>query len=348
MKAIVKLSCDKGFKLIDVPDPRIINHDDVVIKLKFVSICGSDLHLYYWDKWAQSIVKKMPVIVGHEGAGEVVEVGKGTQRIKVGDFVAIESHIFCQNCFSCSTGNPHLCENLKIIGFQRDGVFAEYICLPERVLWKLPDNFPKEFSSLLEPVGNPVYACLDENLAMKDVLITGAGPAGLICTQLCRLQGAAKIIVVEPQEFRRNLASIFGADYVFAPKKDESLREEILKLTSGKHGVDYVFEMSGAQQGINLGLEVIRNAGTFIAFGITKSTVEIDYAKNIVSKGITIKAILGRKIYDTWFKSTELVASGKLKLDKLVTHRFSLWDFQKAFDLFENPEINCGKICLHL
>ncbi len=342
MKAIVKKKREMGAELeeVDVPTPK---KKEVLVKVLATSICGTDVHIYEWNEWAESRIKKLPHIMGHEFAGEVVEVGSNVERLKVGDYISCETHIPCNQCVPCLSGQRHLCSNLKIVGVDINGSFAEYVSIPEEVAWKNDKSIPPEIASIQEPLGNAIYATTVTDITGKSVVFFGDGPIGLFSTAVARISGASKIIMVGLIDFRLEMAKSLGADVVLNAKK-EKVVDCIMDLTGGT-GADVVIEMAGANEAIKNGLEVARKGGVFVAFGIPPSSVTIDYNNQIIFKGITIYGINGREMYRTWLKTASWLKEGRLKISSVITHKFKLEDFEKGFRLMLHPE-NSAKIVL--
>lgn len=342
MRAISKQQAAAGAELIDAPMPEPTSHQ-VVVKVKATSICGTDVHIYNWDAWAQSRVKP-PMIFGHEFAGEVVEIGKQVHDIKVGDHVAIETHIPCGKCLQCHTGLMHICKNLKIVGVDRPGCFAEYIAIPEICCVKQDKALPWEMASILEPLGNAVYTVSEGQVSGKTVAIFGDGPIGLFATALTKVYGASKIIVCGMQPYRLDLARTFNPDHIINVAETDA-QAAIEDLTHGD-GVDVVLEMSGSPKAIKDGFAVLKRGGTFVAFGIPSKPVEINFANDLIFKAATVKSINGRKMFSTWHEMQNLILSGRLDVSRVVTHQMPLEKVHDAMALLNSKEIKVGKIVL--
>ncbi len=327
MKALAKTKPGKGLEIIDAPLPTL-GEGEVLIKVHYASICGSDLHAYRWDEWGESTIKEFPRILGHEVAGEVVEVSEGVQGIAVGDFVALESHIWCGECYQCKLGNYHVCQNMKILGFDIDGGFAEYVKIPYRNAIKVPSNIPRRWVSLMEPMGNAVDTVLSEDISARDVLIVGAGPIGIMATAISKVSGAHRVIVSDVKDVRLDIAKRMGADFVVNPLK-ENLYEKVMDITHGK-GVDVVLEMSGSSQGLKDGLNVIRAGGRLSMLGLFSEPFVFDFNTNVIMKGIRIYGIIGRRIYSTWFKTMNLLE--RIELEPIIGKYISLDEFEQAFE----------------
>ncbi|KLO23910.1 MULTISPECIES: L-threonine 3-dehydrogenase [unclassified Marinitoga] len=343
MKAIIKKEPGKGFVLDEVEIPKIKNPDDVKIKVLNASICGTDLHIWKWDEWSQERIKT-PQIDGHEFVGEVVEVGSMVKGVKPGDIVAAETHIPCGVCKQCKTGNMHVCKNMKILGVDRDGVFAEYVVVPEIVLWKLDPSIPKEFASVMEPLGNAIHTVTSVDLRGKSVLITGAGPIGAIAIQIAKISGAATVIVSEISEYRINMAKEMGADYIINPL-EKDLVKEVMNLTNND-GVDVLLEMSGNPDALNKGIESLTNAGEVAILGVFPTNPVPFVMNTAVFKGIKIHCITGRKMFETWQIASEWLRTKRVDLSKLITHILPMEDFEKGFELMNSKK--SGKIILKI
>ncbi|MGQ9618550.1 MAG: L-threonine 3-dehydrogenase [Candidatus Aminicenantia bacterium] len=335
MKAIVKKIEDKGAELmeVDVPTPR---KNEVLVKVLATSICGTDAHIYEWNEWARSRIKRLPHIMGHEFAGEVVDKGEHVERLEIGDYISCETHIPCNRCIQCLSGQKHICSNLEIVGVDTNGSFAEYISIPEEVAWKNDRTIPPEIASIQEPLGNAIYATTVTDITGKSVAIFGDGPIGLFSVAVAKISGASKIILVGLIDFRLEMAKSLGADFVFNARRDNVV-EAIKDLTNGT-GADVVIEMAGANEAITNGLETVRKGGVFVAFGIPPSKVTIDYNNHLVFKGITIHAINGREMFRTWLKTSAWLKEGKLNISSVITHKLPLDEFVKGFELMLHPD----------
>jgi threonine 3-dehydrogenase len=341
MYAIVKTEPKEGATYTTKPIPQV-SEDEVLVKVKSTSICGSDLHVYNWDAWAQSRVQ-IPRIMGHELAGEVVEVGKNIKSLKVGDYVSTETHIYCGHCYACKQGRPEVCLNMKLVGFDRDGVFAQYVTLPECVVWKNDPSIPKEWASIQEPLGNAVDTVLAEDVAGKTVLVTGCGPIGLLSIAVAKISGATTIFATDINEYRLDLALKMGANFILNPKKVDVV-EYVMDSTHGS-GVEVLLEVSGNPTALNDGLKVVTPGGRVSLLGIFKEDqIPVSINQDVVLKGVRVFGITGRKIFSTWYKSTQMLSSQILNLDAIITHKFALSDFEKGIHLMQ--EGLCGKILL--
>ena len=342
MKAIVKTKPGVGAEMQTVPIPKP-GFGEILVKVKTASICGSDMHIYHWNSWAEQHVKP-PQTMGHELAGEVVELGEGVTAVKVGDFISAETHIPCGYCKPCRTGNPHICSNLKILGVDTNGAFAEYIVIPQVVAWKNDPAIPPEFASVQEPLGNAVDTVLSEDVVGKKVVITGAGPIGILAVGVARASGAAEIYVTDINDYRLGLAKKMGADVTLNPK-NEDVVAAIMEATHGE-GVDVALEMSGNETALIQGCQVLSPGGRLSILGVFDHPVSLDLNNLIIFKGIRVYGITGRKMFSTWYKIGNLLKSGRLDLSPAITHQIKMDDFQKGFDLMDKGM--CGKIVMHV
>lgn len=341
MRALEKSKPEPGLWLVDVPVPES-KAGEVQFKVTGNSICGTDGHIYRWDAWAQNRIKP-PLITGHEACGEVTAIGSGVTSIQVGDFVAAESHFPCTHCQLCRTGNMHLCQNVRILGVDVQGAFAEYAVIPEVCAWKVTDEIDRKYASLLEPLGNAVYVTLVEDVAGKSVAVYGCGPVGLFSTAIAKFCEASEIIAVEPNKTRQKLAKKAGATKVIDPAK-EPASDAILEETDGL-GADVVLELSGNEQAIADSLHALRSAGRYCFFGIPKGEVRLDITNHIIFKGARLYGITGRKMFTTWVMMSGLLRAG-LNIKPLVTHKIPFLKYKKAFELMESKE--CGKVMLRV
>jgi threonine 3-dehydrogenase len=342
MRALVKTKPEPGLTLQEVPDPRP-GEGEVLIRVQATSLCGTDAHIYRWDDWAQQRIHP-PLIIGHELCGDVVELGHGVTSVGVGDYVAAESHLTCGVCFQCRTGQAHVCKNYRILGVDVDGAYAEYVVLPERVLWITSREIPPELACVQEPLGNAVYAALVENLAGRSVLISGCGPTGLFAAGVARTSGASVIIATDVSSYRLGLAKQMGVDHALDAKADspETLATAIRDITNGE-GIDAALEMSGDPTALHLAFRAVKNGGRVSLFGIPKGQVSFDLPNEIIFKGIRVYGVTGRRLFDTWYRVAGLFKAG-LDIRLVVTHRFPMADFAKGFDLIQAGQ--CGKVVL--
>ncbi|WP_026692405.1 L-threonine 3-dehydrogenase [Peribacillus kribbensis] len=341
MKALVKHHRGFGARLQEVDIPQI-KEDEVLIKVKATSICGTDVHIYTWDEWSQSRVHP-PYVFGHEFSGEVVETGARVKEIKPGDLVSAETHIVCGTCQQCLTGQSHICKNTQIIGVDTQGCFAEYVALPAENIWKNPKDMPFDVASVQEPMGNAVHTVLAGDVAGKTVAVIGCGPIGIMAAGVAKAAGAARVIALDLNDYRLGLAAKMGADHLINSSKEDPL-EVVDKLTGG-NGVDVVCEMSGHPIAMNQGFKMVTNGGRVSILSLPVKPVEIDITNDVVFKGITVQGITGRLMFKTWQQVSNLLASGRVDVKPMITHHFPLEDFEKGFDLMIKGE--CGKVVLH-
>ncbi len=345
MKAVVKTKPEPGAMLIEVDVPRIAS-DEVLVKVKATSICGTDVHIYQWERWAQSRIPAahLPQILGHEMAGDIVEVGAGVRDLKPGDYVSVETHIPCGHCRQCLSGQRHICQNLKIFGVDRDGCFAEYVAVPGIVVWKNDSSIPLEYAAVQEPLGNAVYCTLVEPVAGKTVLIFGDGPIALLAVGVARVSGAARIVLAGMEPARLEIARRMGADEVINVLQNDTV-SVILDRTGGV-GMDVVLEMAGAQKAIEQSFKCVRKGGRISAFGIPSGPVQLDWNNGVVFRGVTLYGINGRLMFDTWITVRNLLASKRLDISPVVTHKLPLADYEKGFDLMITSPKTSGKVVL--
>ncbi len=334
MLAVVKPEAAPGAEIREVKIPTF-GRTDVLVKVKAASICGTDLHIYEWDRWAQGRIHP-PLIPGHEFCGEVAAFGDEVTSVKEGDFVSAEMHVACGKCLLCRTGEAHICQNVQIIGVDTDGAFAEYVVIPESNIWKLDPAIPQEYASILDPLGNAVHTVLAGDIAAKTVAVTGCGPIGLFSIAVARACGATTIFALEINEHRRKLATKMNADYVLDPSKDD-VRGIVADKTGGL-GVDVVLEMAGHPDAIRLAFDIIRRGGRMSLLGLTSKPIPLNFSEDIIFKGLTIQGINGRRMYQTWFQMTALLKAGKLDLHPVITDRIAMKDFSKAMARLKTGE----------
>ncbi len=323
---------------INIPKPR---PDEVLIKIKACSICGTDKHIYTWDRWAQSRIKP-PLVFGHECCGEVVQIGASVRNIKVGDYISAETHIPCMHCLQCRTGNMHLCQNLAILGVDVNGIFAEYAVIPEICCWKNDASLPADIASVQEPFGNAVYTVMESNVGAKKIAIIGDGPIAAFACGIARAVGAAQIYNLGMMPFNLDICKKMGADVSINVTTEKDYCRRIVEETAG--GVDAVLDMAGNKNAVTDGFAILRRMGTFTAFGIAPAPFEFDMAQNIVFKGATVIGINGRKMFQTWYQLRNLLDFGKVDLRPVISHHFPFTDFMKAIDTAVSPEINSAKV----
>ena len=338
MKALVKSKAEKGIWMEDVPVPET-GINDVLIKIKKTSICGTDLHIYKWDDWAQNTIK-VPMTIGHEYVGVVVEKGKGVKNVKIGDRVTGEGHIACGHCRNCRRGKLHVCENTIGIGVNRDGAFAEYLSLPASNVVHLDDRIPDDVASIMDPFGNATHTALSFPLIGEDVLITGAGLIGTMATGISRFAGARYIVVSDFSDYRLEIAKKMGATITVNPSKGETIQGAMKELRM--RGFDVGLEMSGAPSAFRDLIDNMYNGSKISLLGILPNTTTVDWNK-IIFKALTLKGIYGREMWETWYKMEQMLISG-FDLNPVITHRFGIDEFQQGFDIMESGQ--CGKVIL--
>jgi threonine 3-dehydrogenase len=334
MQALCKVRPEAGFVLQEVPIPEI-GPTDVLIQVEKAGVCGTDLHIYGWDKWAQHRVHP-PLIIGHEFMGRVVAIGDAVRAVAVGDRVSAEGHIADLTCVLCRTGDAHICERVKIIGVDRDGSFAEYIAMPEYNVWKLDPAIPDEYAAIFDPLGNAVHTVMAAGVSTKSVVITGVGSIGLMAIPVARAAGAAAVYAIDVNPAKLDLAKRLGADETF-DARDPDLVARIHKLTNGD-GADVLLEMSGQGSAIDSGLQMLRNGGTAALLGIPSDNISINLAERIIFKGLTVLGINGRKMFETWYQTQALVKAGRIDLHPIITHVLPYTEFDKAFALMKSGE----------
>src|SRR5690348_10467842 len=316
----------------DVPEPKI-RDDEVLIKVRRAGVCGTDVHIYDWDAWAQGRVKP-PLVIGHEFAGEVVQVGKLVTDVHEGDRVTAEGHIVDGRCLLCRTGNSHVCPHTKIIGVDRDGCFAEYIAMPATNVWHLDDNVSFDVGGIHDPMGNAFHTALTAEIPGATVLVTGCGPIGVFAIGICKAAGASHIIASDINDRRLDLARQMGAHEALHPQE---VAEAVRRATDG-YGVDVVLEMSGVPSAVRQALDLVRVGGRVQMLGIPARPIEIDFAKEVIFKGITIYGVVGRRMYDTWHQMTRFLRSGQVDPTAVVTDRFPLERYDDAIAAIKSGE----------
>ena len=341
MLAVVKPEPKAGAEIRDVKIPTF-GDTDVLVKVKVASVCGTDLHIYDWDAWAQRRIHP-PLIPGHEFCGTVAAVGREVTTVKEGDFVSAEMHVACGKCFQCRTGEAHICQFVKIIGVDADGAFAEYVRIPESNIWKIDPAIPADYASVLDPLGNAVHTVLAGEIAARTVAIVGCGPIGLFCIAVARAVGASQVFALEINEHRAKLARQMKADYVLNPTKDDV--KSIVMEATNRVGVDVVLEMSGKTPGIKMGFDILRLGGRVSLLGIPSKPVELNFAEDIIFKGATVQGINGRLMYKTWYQMQALLKAGKLDLSPVITDRMAMKDFSKGMARLKTGE--ASKILLY-
>lgn len=338
MKALVKSKAEKGIWMEDVPVPSV-GINDVLIKIKKTSICGTDLHIYKWDDWARKTIN-VPMTIGHEYVGVVVEKGAGVQNVKIGDRVTGEGHIACGHCRNCRRGKLHVCENTVGIGVNRDGAFAEYLSLPAANVVHLDNRIPDEIASIMDPFGNATHTALSFPLIGEDVLITGAGLIGTMATGICRFAGARHIVVSDFSDYRLAIARKMGATVTVNPSKGETIPEAMKQLKM--RGFDVGLEMSGAPAAFRDMIDNMYNGSKISLLGILPNNTTVDW-NEIIFKALTLKGIYGREMWETWYQMEQMLITG-FDLTPVITHRLSIDEFQQGFEIMESGL--CGKVIL--
>jgi len=335
MRALVKASAAPGLEMREVPVPRP-GSNDVLVKLEKTAICGTDLHIYQWDEWAQRTIKP-PLIIGHEFVGRIVEIGDGVRGYTEGQRVSAEGHIVCGVCRNCRAGKQHLCPHTVGIGVNRDGGFAEYVVVPASNLWPIPDEIPSELAAFFDPFGNAAHCALQFDLVGEDVLITGAGPIGIIAAGIAKHVGARHIVISDVNEYRLNLAKEMGATRTINVR-NERLTDILTELNID--GFDVGMEMSGHPQAFNDLLHCMYHGGKVALLGILPKGTGVDWDQ-VIFKGLEMHGIYGRRMYETWYKMTQMLLTG-FPLHKALTHQIPIDDFETGFELMAKGQ--CGKV----
>lgn len=339
MKALSKLKAEPDIWMTDVPKPEL-GHNDVMIKIRKTAICGTDVHIYNWDEWSQKTIP-VPMVVGHEYIGEIVEIGQEVKGFKIGDRVSGEGHITCGHCRNCRGGRTHLCRNTIGVGVNRPGCFAEYLVIPAFNAFKIPDNIPDEIASIFDPFGNAVHTALSFDLVGEDVLVSGAGPIGIMAAAVCRHVGARHVVITDVNDYRLELAKKMGVTRAVNVSR-ENLKDVMNELGM-KEGFDVALEVSGAPAAFQTMLDTMNHGGRIALLGIPPASMATDWSQ-VIFKGLFIKGIYGREMFETWYKMATLVQSG-LDLSPIITHEFSIDDFQKGFDVMRSGQ--SGKVILN-
>lgn len=338
MKSLVKAKAEKGIWLQDTPEPEV-GHNDLLIKIRKTAICGTDMHIYNWDEWSQKTIP-VPMVVGHEYVGEVVGMGQEVRGFNLGDRVSGEGHITCGHCRNCRAGRRHLCRNTEGVGVNRPGAFAEYLVIPAFNAFKIPDNISDELASIFDPFGNAVHTALSFDLVGEDVLITGAGPIGIMAAAVARHVGARHVVITDINPYRLALAKKMGATRAVDVSKEDL--QEVMNALGMSEGFDVGLEMSGVPVALRDMLNKMNHGGKVAMLGIPPQDVAIDW-NQVIFKGLIIKGIYGREMFETWYKMASLLQSG-LDLSPIISHRFSVDDFQKGFDTMGSGQ--SGKVIL--
>jgi threonine 3-dehydrogenase len=342
MKALRKMRPQRGAQIESVPVPAP-GPTQVLVRVRAASICGTDLHIYDWDSWSATRIHP-PMTFGHEFCGVVEKVGEEVTSVRAGDFVSAEMHLNCGHCRPCRLGQLHVCQNLKIIGLDVDGCFAEFVRIPASNVWKIDSRIPEHYAAIMDPLGNAVHAVLAGEITGMNVVVTGAGPIGLMAIAVARASGCASIFATEVHPHRRELAKKMGANEVFDPNAGDVV-ERVRAATDDGVGADVLLEMSGHPTAICQGFQMLRPGGRASLLGIPKEPLSLDLVNDVIFKGATVQGIYGRRMFQTWVQMTELLKHGKLNLEPLFHERMPLEKFDEAFSLLESGQ--AGKVLLY-
>jgi threonine 3-dehydrogenase len=336
MWAIRKRGPAPGLALEEVPVP-VPADDEVLVEVEAASVCGTDLHIFRWDAWARHRISP-PLTLGHEFAGTVVAVGRNVRHVDAGDYVSAESHVTCGACYHCRTGRAHMCAQTQILGVDRNGAFAQFVAVPESVIWQNDrSKLPPEIATLQEPFGNAVFALSHEDVAGKSVAILGCGPVGLFSIGIARASGAGRVLASDRTPFRLGLAERMGAHEVLDLRDVADAPAWFVDHNEGEHP-DVVFEMSGAREAIVDAFRIARHGGRVILFGIPAQPVELDVAEELIFKNLNVSAVSGREVFATWYKTRWLLEHGVVDLRPLITEQLTLNEFERAFALLESGD----------
>jgi threonine 3-dehydrogenase len=338
MTALVKKAPQAGLWLEQVPVPEI-SINDVLIRVAQTGICGTDLHIYNWDPWAQKTIH-LPMVVGHEFVGTIVQVGSNVKDLKPGDVVSGEGHVVCGRCRNCLAGRRHLCADTQGIGVNRPGAFAGYIAIPMTNVWHHDPSIPRDVQTIFDPFGNAVHTALSFNVLGEDVLITGAGPIGIMAAAIAKHAGARHVVVTDINGYRLELARKMGATLALDARAESAAQAQ--KKLAMKEGFDIGLEMSGSPAALRELLDNMCHGGKIALLGIPESQIAIDWTQ-VIFNGLTIKGIYGREMYETWYKMTVMVQSG-LDISPVITHRYHFTEYEKAFETLRSGK--CGKVIL--
>ena len=339
MKALVKAKAERGIWMEDIDKPPV-GHNDVLIKVKRTAICGTDIHIFKWDDWAQATIP-VPMAVGHEFSGEIVDMGIEVIGFEIGDRVSAEGHITCGYCRNCRAGRRHLCMNTVGVGVNRPGAFAEYLAVPAFNAFKLPDEITDDMAAILDPLGNATHTALSFDLVGEDVLITGAGPIGIMAVAIARYAGARHVVITDVNDYRLDLARKMGATR--AINVSSTSIDATMKELGMVEGFDVGMEMSGNPQAFRDMLRTMHHGGKVAILGIPPGDMAIDW-NDVIFKGLILKGVYGREMFETWYKMSSMLQSG-LNMEPIITHHFDVDEFQPAFELMESGQ--SGKVILH-
>jgi threonine 3-dehydrogenase len=339
MKALVKAKAERGIWMEDIEKPSV-GHNDVLIKVRRTAICGTDIHIFKWDDWARATIP-VPMAVGHEFSGEIVDMGEEVRGFEVGDRVSAEGHITCGVCRNCRAGRRHLCMNTVGVGVNRPGAFAEYLSVPAFNVFKLPDAITDDMAAILDPLGNATHTALSFDLVGEDVLITGAGPIGIMAVAIARYAGARHVVITDVNDYRLGLAQQMGATR--AINVTQHTIDDTMKDLGMVEGFDVGMEMSGNAQAFRDMLRTMHHGGKVAILGIPPGDMAIDW-NHVIFKGLVLKGIYGREMFETWYKMSSMLQSG-LNMQPIITHHFDVEEFQPAFELMESGQ--SGKVILN-
>ena len=338
MKALVKKLPQQGLWFEDVPEP-FTGPEDVKIKIRKTAICGTDLHIYNWDAWSQNTIQT-PRVIAHEYVGQIVEVGTNVQNWKVGDIVSGEGHIVCGKCRNCLAGNGHLCKETVGVGVNRDGAFAQYLVIPQENVRRCEKDIPEEMYAIFDPFGNAVHTALSFDLVGEDVLITGAGPIGIMAAVICKFVGARRVVITDIKDERLELAKELGIQYTVNTLTQSM--DDVKQKLGIREGFDVGLEMSGSEIALNTMIDHMIPGGRIALLGLLKSDAKIDWSK-VIFNGLIIKGIYGRQLHETWYKMSAMLQGG-LDISKIITHRMDVRDYEKGFEAMNSGR--CGKVIL--
>lgn len=341
MQAVMKTEPAPGLELRETERPEI-GPGEVLVKVSAASICGTDRHIYDWDHWAAGRIRP-PRVLGHEFCGHVAALGADVAGVSEGDFVSAEGHITCGTCYQCRTGDAHVCQRVEIIGIDRDGAFADYVVVPTSNVWPVDDRIPREWASVFDPFGNAVHTVFSVDVRARRVALFGCGAIGLFAIGVAQALGAEAVYAVDVVDYRLDLARRLGATETCNATEADPVGW-LRDLTADRGGVDVVLEMSGHPDALRQGFAALRDGGQVAVLGIPSDPVELDVAGGIVFKGATVVGVIGRRIWDTWYQMQSLLVDGKIDLDPVITHRLSLPEFDRAFELLADGQ--SGKIVL--
>ncbi|MDP8955965.1 MAG: L-threonine 3-dehydrogenase [Actinomycetota bacterium] len=344
MRALRKEREGPGAQLVDLPIPEP-GPGEVLLQVHATSICGTDVHIYRWDSWAAKRIK-VPMTFGHEVAGRVEAIGPEVHHVAEGSFVSVETHIFCGHCRTCRSGRQHICENLRIVGVDTEGAFAEYVVVPAANTWEVDRRIPPDVACMLEPFGNAVHSAFPSgegsDLPTSSVAVIGCGPIGLFAIGIARAAGAPQVLAIEPNDFRLGLAKQMGADILIDPNREDPV-EAAVHATDG-HGVEVVLEMSGVGPAIEQGTRMLASGGRMSLLGLPMKPVSLDVTDHVIFKEARLFGVTGRELFRTWQQASTLIATGLVDVAPVITHRFTLEQHEEAFDVVGSGA--AGKVLL--